>query len=178
MFSRGFATFVSSATTRKNLQTLPMYFSQQLFRKFDLQNRAVKEDCIFVRLVKFHGRHRCLKIYHLVFFPADSFDDAAIFIRVFCDPFCAFSVRLPGGSLGLFVTRFAAVVWLETGSLVMFNTIKIATTRHNHGISDLHAPKSQGLKTYRLAKHLSTEVFVTKLVQHITWLIRESVLNL
>ena len=125
MFSRGFATFFSSATTRKNLQTLPMYFSQQLFRKFDLQNRAVKEDCIFVRLVKFYGRHRCLKIYHLVFFPADSFDDAAIFIRVFCDPFCAFSVRLPGGSLGLFVTRFAAVVWLETGSLVMFNTIKL-----------------------------------------------------
>ena len=66
-----------------------------------------------------------MKIYHLVFFPADSFDDAAIFIRVFCDPFCAFSVRLPGGSLGLFVTRFAAVVWLETGSLVMFNTIKL-----------------------------------------------------
>lgn len=128
----------------KNLQTLPIYFSRQLFRKVDLQNRAVKEDCIFVRLVKFYARHRCLKIYHLVFFfSTDSFDDTGIFVRVFCDPFCAFSVRLPGGSLGLFATRFAAaVIWLETRSLVMFNSIKIAIARHSHGIWDLlQSPK-------------------------------------
>lgn len=127
----------------KNLQALPIYFSRQLFRKVDLQNRAVKEDCIFVRLVKFYARHRCLKIYHLVFFfSTDSCDDTGIFVRVFCDPFCAFSVRLPGGSLGLFATRFAAVIWLETRSLVMFNTIKIAIARHSHGIWDLlQSPK-------------------------------------
>ena len=136
--------FFSSATTQKTYKPFQYIFTDmQLFRKFNLQNRAVKEDCIFVRLVKFYARHRCLKIYHLVFFfSTDSFDDTAIFVWVFCDPFCAFSVRLPGGSLRLFAKRFAAVIWLETRSLVMFNTIKIATARHSHRISDLlQSPK-------------------------------------
>lgn len=79
---------------------------------------------------------------NIFFFSTDSFDDTGIFVGVFCDPFCAFSVRLPGGSLGLFATRFAAVIWLETRSLVMFNTIKIAIARHSHGIWDLlQSPK-------------------------------------
>lgn len=145
VFSRGFVTFFFPQLPPEKVTNPSHIFSSELFRKFDPQYWAVEEDCIFVRLVKFYGKLRCLKIYHLVglvVFSTDSFDDAAIFVRVFCYPFCAFSVRLPGGSLGPFVTRFAAVIWLETGSLIMFNTIKIAIARHNHGILDmLQSPK-------------------------------------
>lgn len=122
----------------------PSNIYPRLFRKFDLQYWTVKKDCIFVRHGKFYRRHRGLIIYHVVDFSTDSFDDTAIFEGVFYYPFCAFSVCFPGGSFRPLVMRFAAVIWLETNSLIMFDTIKIAIACHDdHRISHLlRGPKA------------------------------------